>query len=172
MKVAVIGSTGRLGRETIVRLSKKGIATRCLVRTTGTTDQRQQQPPPQSLQEARTKQEIVDYLRTLPGVEIVEGDVTNQDSLQTLLDSETIACLALYGPTVPKPFFRSLIPALLFRESDPSHPKQINYEGIKTLLASMEASSACKRLVRITGKGEEPVRSFMNAVSEQVCLNE
>ena len=145
MKVAVLGATGRLGRETIARLSKKGIATRCLVR-------------PQS-SSSSSKQDIVASLKSLPGVELVEGDVNNPDSLQTLLDAETTACLAMYGPTVPKPFLRSLVlPAVLFPETDPSHPKQVNYEGIKKLLAAMEASPQCRRLVRITGKGEQPVR--------------
>ena len=99
------------------------------------------------------------FLAQQMGVELVEGDVTDSDSLQRLLDSETTACLALYGPTAPKPFLRSVfLPAWLFPENDPAHPKQINYEGIKKLLAAMEASAQCRRLVRITGKGEQPVR--------------
>ena len=145
IKVAVLGATGRLGRETIARLSKKGISTRCLVR-------------PQRSSSSSSKQDIVASLKTLSGVELVEGDVTDSDSLQRLLDSETTACLALYGPTAPKPFLRSVfLPAWLFPENDPAHPKQINYEGIKKLLAAMEASAQCRRLVRITGKGEQPV---------------
>ena len=148
MKVAVLGATGRLGRETVARLSKKGISTRCLVR-----------PQRSNSSSSSSKQDIVASLKTLPGVELVEGDVTDSDSLQRLLDSETTACLALYGPTAPKPFLRSVfLPAWLFPENDPAHPKQINYEGIKKLLAAMEASAQCRRLVRITGKGEQPVR--------------
>lgn len=158
MKVAVIGATGRLGREAVVRLSKKGIATRCLLRHNDSTTGSSVPTPPASLRDAHTKEQVAAYLRSLPGVEFVPGDVTDRESLRVLLDdSETTACLALYGPTAPKPFFRSLFPAF-FPETDSSHPKQINYEGIKNLLAAMEASPKCKRLVRITGKGEQPVR--------------
>ena len=70
-KVAVIGTTGRLGREAVKQLSQQGIATRCLVRkipessstTTNTNDKRD---------------EIVSYLRTLPGVELIPGDINDQ----------------------------------------------------------------------------------------------
>jgi len=159
MKVAVIGTTGRLGREAVVRLSKKGIATRCLIRH----DCSNVKTPPASLEDAHTKQEVAAYLKSLPGVEFVPGDVTDKESLAKLLDSETTACLALFGPSVPKPFFRALFP-VFFPETDSSHPKQINYEGMKHLLSAMDASPKCKRLVRITGKGEQPV-SFLCLVA-------
>jgi len=153
MKVAVIGTTGRLGRETVVRLSKKGIATRCLLRH----DCSQIAAPPASLEQAQSKAEVAAYLKTLPGVELVPGDVTDADSLRRLLDADTTACLAVYGPVMPKPWFRSLFP-FLYPESAPTHPRQVNYQGVKNILSAMEASAKCRRLVRITGKGEQPVR--------------
>ena len=153
MKVAVIGTTGRLGRETVVRLSKKGIATRCLLRH----DCSQVTAPPASLEQAQSKAQVAAFLNTLPGVELVAGDVTDADSLKRLLDADTTACLAVYGPVMPKPWFRSLFP-LFFPESAPTHPKRVNYEGVKNILSAMEASAKCRRLVRITGKGEQPVR--------------
>ena len=150
-KVAVIGTTGRLGREAVKQLSQQGIATRCLVRkipessstTTNTNDKRD---------------EIVSYLRTLPGVELIPGDINDQQSLARLVEG-TSACLALHGPTAPKPILKALLP-LWYPETDPQHPKQINYIGIQKLLSAMTESSTCKHLVRITGKGETPWSIF------------
>ncbi len=50
-KIAIIGASGRLGREAVYQLSAKGIPTRCLVRSNA--------PP--------------DFLATLPHVEFVQG---------------------------------------------------------------------------------------------------
>ena len=154
-KVAVIGTTGRLGREAIKQLSEQGVATRCLVRNI---------PSPESSSTTTTtntndkRNEVVSYLSTLPGVELIPGDINDRQSLVRLVEG-TSACLALHGPTAPKPLFKALIP-LLYPETDPQHPKQINYIGIQTLLSVMMESSTCKHLVRITGKGETPWSFF------------
>jgi hypothetical protein len=152
-KVAVIGTTGRLGREVIQQLSKQGISTRCLLRHDISS-----LAPPASLDEAVSSAQVAAYLTTLPGVEMVQGDVSNKESLQNLVQ-DTSACLAVYGPLVPKPFFKALFP-FWFPESDPKHPKQVNYEGVKNLLAVLAESPTCNRLVRITGKGETPWSIF------------
>jgi NAD(P)H-binding len=155
-KVAVIGTTGRLGRETIQQLSEKGIGTRCLLRhnpTSATTITTSVPHHPSS-----DKDEIILYLKSLPGVELISGDINDRQSLVKLVEGTT-ACLALHGPSVPKPFFRSLIP-LWFPETSLQHPKQINYIGIQNLLSVMTESSTCKHLVRITGKGETPWSIF------------
>jgi hypothetical protein len=152
-KVAVIGTTGQLGREAIQQLSKQGIGTRCLLRHDISSV-----TPPASLDEAETSAQVAAYLAMLPGVEMVQGDVCNKDSLQSLVQ-DTNACLALYGALVPKPFFKALFP-IWYPESDPKHPKQVNYEGVKNLLQVLTDSSTCNRLVRITGKGETPWSIF------------
>jgi hypothetical protein len=152
-KVAVIGTTGRLGREAVKQLSERGIATRCLVRNI---------PSSKSSSTATIsndkRDEIVSYLSKLPGVELIPGDINDRQSLVRLVEG-TSACLALHGPTAPKPILKALIP-LMYPETDPQHPKQINYIGIQNLLSVMTESSTCKHLVRITGKGETPWSFF------------
>jgi NAD(P)H-binding len=158
-KVAVIGTTGRLGRQAIVQLSQQGVATRCLLRqdpkSLSTTT------IPSSLNEATTSAQVAAYLQSLPGVELVQGDVTNQASLATLLQGTT-ACLALHGAGPPKPFIKSLLfPQIFYPETDRSHPRQVNYEGIQCLLNVMNNKACtCQHLVRITGKGETPWSIF------------
>jgi uncharacterized protein YbjT (DUF2867 family) len=162
-KVAVIGATGRLGRAAVQQLSQQGIPTRCLVR-----HDIAHVPIPSSLQEAESSAQVGAYLSTLPGVELVKGDINNEESLRHLVEGCT-ACLALHGSVAPKPFFKALVfPSLLFPDTDPSHAKQVNYEGIRKLIAVVEASPTCQRLVRITGKGETPWSIFsilINALS-------
>ena len=160
--VAVIGTTGRLGREAIRQLSQQGIATRCLVRNTNVNNNSNTNSNGPSLElslstnDPRTK--VISELRALPGVELVPGDINDRQSLVRLVQG-TSACLALHGPTAPKPFIKALLPPL-YPETDPQHPKQINYVGIQTLLSVMAESSTCRHLVRITGKGESPWSIF------------
>ena len=152
-KVALIGTTGKLGREAVQKLVSEGIPVKCLLRypLTGVT-------PPASLEDAKDSKQIAAFLSTLPGVEMIQGDVGNVESLKELLKDCT-ACLALFGATAPKPWFKALIP-FAYPESKPTHPKQVNYIGVQNLIAAIEASDTCKRLVRITGKGEEPFSFF------------
>jgi nucleoside-diphosphate-sugar epimerase len=158
-KVAVIGTTGRLGRQAIVQLSRQGIAARCLLRQSPLS--LPLSPPPKSLSDATSSSEVAAYLKTLPGVELIAGDVTDPASLATLLEG-TSACLALYGATAPRPFIKSLLlPQILYPEdTDKSHPKQVNYVGVQNILRAMQQSATCKHLVRITGKGEDPWSIF------------
>jgi NAD(P)H-binding len=142
-KVAVIGTTGRLGYETVQQLSQQGIATRCLVRPGGGSSE---------------KDTIISHLRSLPGVELISGDINDEQSLAQLIDGTT-TCFALYGATAPKPFVKAFFP-FWYKETEPSHPKQINFVGIQKLLGCMNGSTTCKHLVRITGKGETPWSIF------------
>jgi NAD(P)H-binding len=157
-KVAVIGTTGRLGRQAILQLSRQGIAARCLLRQSPSS---LPSPPPKSLAQATSSSQVAAYLQTLPGVELIVGDVTDPASLATLLDGTT-ACLALYGATAPKPFVKSLLlPQIFYPEDvDQNHPKQVNYVGVQNILRAMQQSATCKHLVRITGKGEDPWSIF------------
>ena len=95
------------------------------------------------------------YLANLKGVRVIQGDVGKPETLQQLVQG-CDACLALYGATR-----RSKI-ADLWRnvaDEDPSHAKQVNYMGVINLLEACQ-SAGCRRLVRITGKGEDPTGFF------------
>jgi hypothetical protein len=145
-KVAIIGPTGQLGRQAVIQLSKAGVATRCLLRY----DVRGIEPPT-SLTDATTSAQVAAYLGTLPGVEFVRGDcATDKDSLLLLLDG-CDACLALHGAVAPKPWFRALF---WYPESLATHPKQVNYVAVQNLIEALAVHPM--RLVRITGKGENP----------------
>jgi NAD(P)-dependent dehydrogenase (short-subunit alcohol dehydrogenase family) len=154
-KVALIGTTGQLGREAVCQLSKAGIAVKCLLRHDVSSI-----APPASLEAATTSAEVAAFLSTLPNVEFVMGDINDDQALARLV-RDTDACLALHGAGPPKPPLRSLLlPALLFPETDPTHAKQVNYVGIERLLKAMTASPRCRHLVRITGNGETPWSIF------------
>ena len=154
--VAVIGTTGRLGRRIVQELSQKGIPSRCLLRheIAATTS------VPVSLDQATSSQEVAAFLQSLPGVTMVPGDIGDTDSLRRLVEG-CDACIAAHGPTAPKPFLRSILfPSVLYPDTLPEHPKQINYQGIHNLMQAMEESANCKTIVRITGKGESPWSIF------------
>ena len=94
-------------------------------------------------------------LSTLPNVELVKGDVTNRESVTALLAGCT-ACLALFGATRRFKF------SDLFRDAteEPTHAKQINFEGVRNIILAAKASGTCQRVVRVTGKGETPWSIF------------
>ncbi|GAX21782.1 hypothetical protein FisN_31Lh072 [Fistulifera solaris] len=153
--VAIIGPTGRLGRQIVQELSAKGISTRCLLRheIPASTSS------PKSLEEAQSSSEIAAYLQSLPNVTFVKGDLNDMASLRRLLEG-CDACIAAHGASAPKPFWRSLIlPNIFYPETLPQHPKQVNYQGLKNVLQVMNETS-CKTIVRITGKGESPWSIF------------
>jgi nucleoside-diphosphate-sugar epimerase len=172
-KVAVIGTTGRLGRQLVQQLSSLGLETRCLLRHDLTQDNENDGDGGvvQSLADATTSKQVATYLNTLPGVQMIQGDVADVDSLRRLLllnkNGESTdcvdACFAVYGAVMPKPFYKGLFPQLLFKEdSDPLHPKQVNYKGVQNILTVLQECKKNKpiRLVRITGKGETPWSIF------------
>lgn len=151
--VAITGGTGRLGRRAVVNLSKQGVATRCLVRRDIPSDTK---PDLNG-----TSVQVAAYLKSLPNVEILKGDVTNQESINTLMKGCT-SVLSLHGPVQGSPW-KSLLPPLLggTKEDDPAHSKMINYVGLQYMIAAAKQStSQCSRIVRITGKGEDPYGIF------------
>mmetsp|Transcript_30239 Transcript_30239/g.63172 ORF Transcript_30239/g.63172 Transcript_30239/m.63172 type:complete len:338 (-) Transcript_30239:24-1037(-) len=152
-KVAVIGATGRLGRIAVQQLVDQGIGCNLLMRSKPTVELEE---IPTALTGDSTKEEVVAYLASLEGVNIVQGDVGNVQALEELF-ADCQACLALYGSTR-----RSVISDIWNKEieNDPTHAKQINYQGVANILTAAKASSSCRRIVRITGKGEEPTSFF------------
>ncbi|KAL7572579.1 hypothetical protein ACA910_000396 [Epithemia clementina (nom. ined.)] len=168
-KVAVIGATGRLGRIAVQKLVDDGISCKILLRNNhhhhandkqseDATTSSSSQNSPLVLSPKSSKEEVVAYLTSLPNVEIVSGDVGNVQALKELLQ-DCDACLALYGATR-----RSKLSDLWNNqeaEEDPTHAKQINYKGVINILEAAKASGgSCKRIVRITGKGEDPTSIF------------
>eukprot|EP00977_Amphora_coffeiformis_P003120 scaffold581_cov169-Amphora_coffeaeformis.AAC.10 len=144
-QVAVIGATGRLGRQAVQQLVDRGIKCKLLLR---------QEPAsrvPSNIDKESSKEDVGAYLANLKGVSVVRGDIGTPGPLQQLLQG-CDACLALYGATR-----RSKISDLWknVADEDPNHAKQVNYVGIMNLLEACQ-SAGCRRLVRITGKGEDP----------------
>jgi uncharacterized protein YbjT (DUF2867 family) len=151
-RVAVVGATGRLGREVVQKLSDQGIPTNILLR-----GKLPSVPAPSFLTKECTKEDVTAYLAALPGVQVVQGDVTKKESLEELL-TDCTACLAVFGATR-----KSKLSDLWDRDvenTDPSHAKQVNYQGVANLLEACKSSKKCKRIVRITGKGENPNSFF------------
>jgi NAD(P)H-binding len=141
-KVAVIGGTGRLGRETVDQLLSKGIPVKCLVRPSS---------------------KIPDSWTSSSSVEIVRGNIVGDGSKATITDlvKDCTHCLALYGATRKSKISDIWSPTV--EDTDLDHAKQVNYESIKTLVdvcTSDDATSTCKEIIRITGKGEDPTSFF------------
>ncbi|KAL7534190.1 hypothetical protein ACHAXR_005711 [Thalassiosira sp. AJA248-18] len=150
MKVAVTGTTGRLGRQAVQLLSSKGIQTRCLLRHPIDAS-----TPPSIEKDAQSSQ-VASYLANLPGVSMVEGDATDAASCLELVKG-CDAVLALHGPIKPPPL-QSLF--CLLPESDPKHSQSVNYLAVQNLIDAAKDSKTCKRIVRVTGKGEQPTQFF------------
>jgi uncharacterized protein YbjT (DUF2867 family) len=152
-KVAVTGATGRLGREAVQQLVQRGVNCKLLVRSTPST------AAPYTLSKESSKDEVIAFLASLKGVELVQGDIGNAEALRQLL-KDCQACLALHGATR-----RSKISDIWntkVADTDPSHAKQVNYQGVNNLIEAAR-ETGCKRIVRITGKGEDP-KSFFSVL--------
>jgi len=152
-KVAVIGTTGRLGRNAIVQLSSRSIPTRCLLR---------HPIPPNTTPDLNgsSSSEIAAYLSTLPNVEMVVGDVTQRETIDELLQG-CHAVLSLQGASQPNPPIKSLFPFLNPENGDdPTHPKMVNYVGVQNIIDASKDNGKIQRIVRITGKGESPYNFF------------
>lgn len=87
---------------------------------------------------------------------MIEGDATDLNSCKKLVKG-CDAVLALHGPVKPPPL-QSLF--CLLPESDPKHSKSVNYVAIQNLIDAAKEEPKCKRIVRITGKGESPTQFF------------
>ena len=151
LQVAVIGTTGNIGRTAVTQLSKANISTRCLLRHDITLTDNDTNAQKNSVSIAKS-------LASLPNVSMVQGDITNPESIQTLIQG-CDAVLCLQGPPKPSPI-KSLIP-FLSNPNESSHPYMTNYIGMKNVIdAVKESENPNKRIVRLTGKGEEPFAIF------------
>jgi nucleoside-diphosphate-sugar epimerase len=160
MKVAVTGTTGKLGRRAIQLLSSRGIATRCLLRHPISATDIYFNNPNHNItlpnDDTASSSAVASYLSQLPHVTMVYGDATNLQSCHDLVVG-CDAILALHGPLRPPPLqsvFRRLA------ETHPAHSRSVNYVAVQNIIAACKASQTCKRIVRVTGKGEQPTQIF------------
>ena len=65
---------------------------------------------------------------------------------------------ALPNSPVKPPPIQSLF--RLLPESDPAHSRSVNYVAVQNLINVAKKSKTCNRIVRVTGKGEEPNSFF------------
>jgi NAD(P)H-binding len=141
-KVAVVGSTGQLGRRAVAQLLDRKIPVKCLIR---------QSSPPDFLLDQQTKHgDLMEF--------VTGGDVTDPAKVKELLE-DCSHCLALHGATRRSKWYETLTAAEGSEDSDPSHAKQVNYESMKTFVKCAQDTD-CEHIVRITGKGEEPSSFF------------
>mmetsp|Transcript_141227 Transcript_141227/g.451138 ORF Transcript_141227/g.451138 Transcript_141227/m.451138 type:complete len:339 (-) Transcript_141227:427-1443(-) len=144
--VAVTGSTGKLGRRAVQQLVEQGYPVRCLLRHDFSAAR------PSDAPEA-TSEEVAAWLAAMPGVTMVPGDVTNRESVIELLRGCS-ACLAMHGASRTTQL-TDLLP-WVDETSEATHAKRVNFEGVRHIIEAARASSTCKRIVRVTGKGEQP----------------
>ena len=123
--VLVIGGTGRIGRNVVPKLLKKGYNVKVLVRS----------------------KEKAFFIKELKGARLVEGDVTNIDSLVNACEgcNTVIAVHGMNPSRFTKPWDFFVHPKHLGY-----HPYNINYLGVQKILAAMSINR-CSKLVRITG---------------------
>ena len=141
-RVAVVGSTGQLGRRAVDQLLTRNIPVKLLIR---------QSTPPSFLAEKKTENpSLVEF--------VTGGDVTNPDTVLELLTGCS-HCLALHGATARSSWGEILTAAESSEDSDPSHAKQINYRSMETFV-NVAQKTDCEHIVRITGKGETPWSFF------------
>ncbi|KAL7466627.1 hypothetical protein ACHAXS_006921 [Conticribra weissflogii] len=148
--LSLSGSIVYLSQEAVQILSSKGIETRCLLRHPIDAD------VTPSIDKDATSPQVAKYLSQLPGVTMVDGDATNPSSCADLVQG-CDAILAMHGPVKTKPL-QSLL--RLLPESDPIHSRSVNYVAVQNLIDAAKSSPSCKRIVRVTGKGEEPTAFF------------
>ena len=155
-KVAIIGGTGQLGRLTVQKLVDQGVECKILARNLPSFSRDGTDEVVRSLQDAESREQVVSYLGSLKGVSFVKGDVSNEASLEELCQ-DCQAVIGVWGSTR-----KSKISDLWSNpeEDDPTHAKAINYQGVVNLIQACKASKECKRIVRITGKGEDPTGFF------------
>jgi len=154
-KIAVIGGTGKLGRNVVLQLSSLGIPTKCLVRSLTNV---KIEETSSRIEQNSSSTNVARHLSTLDGVELIQGDVTNRDNIVKLLQ-DCSACIAVYGSRRSSKI-SDILPFTNPEDVDSTHPKQVNYEGVRNIIYAMDKTPCCNRLVRITGKGESPFNKF------------
>jgi hypothetical protein len=156
LQVAVIGATGKLGRKTIQLLSQNNISCKCLLRHNLPLTSSLSSSKP-SLTNENDSSQVASYLSSLPNVQMIPGDLQDVKSLTNLFQ-DCDAVLSLQGPSRPNPI-QSLVPFLTSQEN-PNHGYMVNYIGTKNIIDAIKQTNSVKRIVRITGKNEQPFNIF------------
>jgi uncharacterized protein YbjT (DUF2867 family) len=149
--VAVTGATGKLGRLAVRQLVSKQVPVRVLLR---------HDPAPASEASGdaeATASQVAAWLKGMPGVTLVKGDVNDRDSITALLDGCS-ACLAMHGARR----MRKLSDLWRDPSEEPTHSKQINYVGVQNIIDAARASGTCKRIVRVTGVWTSELRRALH----------
>jgi len=118
--ILITGATGLVGSHFAEQMRKRGYRVRALVRK-----------PSQCT-------DLVSW-----GVDLVEGDMTNRDSLRRASNGVTVVvhCAAKVGDWGPTEAYRS-----------------VNVDGLRDLLEAVEAQTALKRFVHVSSLGVYPAR--------------
>jgi len=150
-KVAVTGATGKLGRKVVEQLIERGYGVRCLVRRDPSGVKPSNAP-------SASPRQVAAWLANLPGVDVVPGDVTSPDRVEVLLRGCS-ACLAVHGAR-RQTKLSDFLP-WTDETRDPAHSRRVNCDGVANIIEASRADGGkCKRIVRITGKGESPWSPF------------
>ena len=153
LQVAVIGTTGNIGRAVIQQLSKQNIPTRCLLRHDISNAPIKEMPS--------TSEEVAASLASMNNVTMVKGDVTDPLSIQELVkDCDVI--MALMGPAKPNPIL-SIFP-ILSNQNAPSHPYMTNYIGVNTNV------QVCTKFIKTYNKEKKPSVHLANSVQIGLSL--
>ena len=131
--ILVLGATGKVGMCVVRQLSERGQSVRALART------------PTSPRAAT--------LAMLPGVDVVQGDILDQQTLTTAV-AGCSAVISVSGAS-RKSSLEDLIgfPPPILRtdmQFDSSHPRQVNYIGVVNTIEAMQAAGV-RKIVRLTG---------------------
>ena len=148
LQVAVIGTTGNIGRTLVKQLSERNIQTRCLLR-----HEISQVSGGETNEEPFTSAQIASSLASLSNVEMVKGDVTDLSSIQELVEGCDVI-FAVQGPPRPNPILS--IFSFLSDQNANYHPYMTNYIGVQNIIEAAKSTPSVKRIVRLTAKGEEP----------------
>lgn len=139
-RIAIIGSTGKLGSKVIRQLSKNKIPIKILNRYLDY----------ENLNNNDKSCKLMRYYSKLPNIQIVNGDINDKNSLIELLkDCDT--CLSLQGSNR----ISKLTDIIFNAKKILSHPINVNYYGIKNLLYAANKTNT-KHIIRISGNGENP----------------
>ena len=161
LQVAVIGTTGNVGRAVVKQLSKHNIPTRCLLRH-DITNMNDGSTSAADVTGLASSAQIAASLAKLDNVEMIKGDISDQSSIQELIEDCNII-FALQGPPRPKNPLFSIFP-FMTNPNDTSHPYMVNYIGVQNIIQAVkngqmnrkDPSTPSPRVIRITAKGEEP----------------
>jgi len=124
--ILVIGGTGKLGRFVVEELVSRGYGNiRCLARN--------------------LEGEPVKALSRMPGVSVIQGDVTDRQSVRSAVQG-CKACICSSGPRR----MSKISDLWTAPDGQKEHPYELNYRGIQGLAEELKAAGGTK-LVRVTG---------------------